>query len=150
MSPTFELRPAIESDREFVYQVKRDGFRDQVEATFGAWNDSFQRVRFGETFSVEGTLIIEIDGRPAGFLELRPEAGGIRVKNIALLAAHRGSGIGTAVLEHVLSLADRVTLRVLKNNVRALQLYQRLGFCTVGESDENWWEMEWRAPGAGR
>lgn len=67
----------------------------------------------------------------------RPRRGQWRVEVLAVAGAARGSGIGTALLEAVIGDAREagmrsVGLEVVDVNDRALQLYERIGFRSVG------------------
>ena len=61
------------------------------------------------------------------------------IASIQLLPEHQGRGIGTSLINVFLDEArdqgNDVTLQVLKVNGRARQLYERLGFSTVAETD---------------
>jgi ribosomal-protein-alanine N-acetyltransferase len=57
----------------------------------------------------------------------------IHVNNVAVLPQHRGRGMGTALLQHILEEgrrlgAKRATLEVRASNEGARRLYERLGF----------------------
>ncbi|OLS40600.1 GNAT family N-acetyltransferase [Bacillus sp. MRMR6] len=61
---------------------------------------------------------------------------------MALLPEYRGEGIGTALLEEMLTLTkesgfEQVSLSVDPNN-RALRLYERLGFKKIGIDGTSW------------
>ena len=76
-------------------------------------------------------------------LVARPRTGQWRVEVLAVAAAARGTGIGTALLEAVIDAAREngmrsVGLEVVDVNDRALQLYERLGFRSVGNVPTGW------------
>lgn len=73
----------------------------------------------------------------------------MRVRTLIVDETVRSREIGTSVMRCVLSEHDDVVLRVLKVNTRAKRFYQRLGFQTVGESDEHWWELRSVQPARG-
>jgi ribosomal-protein-alanine N-acetyltransferase len=57
----------------------------------------------------------------------------VHINNLAVRHDHRGQGLGTALLEHVLQAAagrgaGRATLEVRRSNAPARRLYERLGF----------------------
>jgi ribosomal-protein-alanine N-acetyltransferase len=61
----------------------------------------------------------------------------IHINNVAVRPALRGSGIGTALMHHVLAEgaslgARRATLEVRASNTGARRLYERLGFYVAG------------------
>jgi ribosomal protein S18 acetylase RimI-like enzyme len=79
---------------------------------------------------------VELDGQPVGRLYVARWEDEIRIIDIALLPAHRGRGIGTALLRGLLNEAagagKRLSIHVEKHNP-ALRLYARLGFTTVAD-----------------
>ncbi len=61
----------------------------------------------------------------------------LHINNLAVAPAHRGAGIGTALLREVLLEgsrlgARRATLEVRRSNDAARRLYERLGFTVAG------------------
>jgi ribosomal-protein-alanine N-acetyltransferase len=61
----------------------------------------------------------------------------LHVNNIAVAPAHRGGGVGTALMRQVLREgarlgARRATLEVRRSNDAARRLYERLGFLVAG------------------
>jgi len=64
------------------------------------------------------------------------------IVSIQLLPQHQGRGIGTSLIDVLFKEArdegKRLTLQVLKVNDRARQLYERLGFSTVEETDTHY------------
>jgi ribosomal protein S18 acetylase RimI-like enzyme len=59
------------------------------------------------------------------------------VMGMGLLPPYRGQGIGEALLQHALQLADlkgltRIELTVREHNTRAIALYKKVGFETEG------------------
>ncbi len=61
----------------------------------------------------------------------------LKINNIAVAPAHRGCGIGSTLLDHVLRLArqegcEEATLEVRPSNIPARRLYAKFGFREVG------------------
>ena len=94
-------------------------------------------------------LVAEADGRLVGTVSMRET--GFEVHSMHLFALevapdHRGHGIGTSIVEHVVAEArrrgcERVYLEVRADN-RARRLYHRLGFRRVGRAFVNaWWQF---------
>ena len=84
-------------------------------------------------------FVVRIDGRVAGManaLFTVSTAEGCRVvllEDVIVKAAHRGSGLGRKLVEHILDWSaanglPRVTLLADKDNAPALAFYERLGF----------------------
>lgn len=132
------LRQATESDSEFAYHVKRAALKEYVEQTWG-WNEGWQRQYHARHFDPSGVQIITYQGMDVGWLEVRPEREAIFVSDIYISPEYQKRGIGSFLLKEVLLDADRrgvpVKLGVFKVNTRAQQLYERLGFRRVSETD---------------
>ncbi|MBM6404766.1 GNAT family N-acetyltransferase [Phycicoccus sp. CSK15P-2] len=85
-------------------------------------------------------LVAEVDGTVAGFAELITSPGHPRAAHVGDLNMlcvhpdHEGRGVGRALLDAVLELADdwlsltRLSLVVFADNPRAARLYERYGF----------------------
>ena len=138
------LRPAEPEDEEFLYRVYA-GTRTE-ELALVPWDqaqkEAFLRSQFDaqsrwyrEHYARATYELILIDGKPAGRLYVHRGETEIRIVDIALLAEHRGTGVGTSLLHDLLAEAAasgrRVTIHVERFNP-ALRLYERLGF-TVAE-----------------
>ena len=137
------LRPGGEDDLPFLLRVyaaareeelaqvpwtaeQKEAFlRQQFEAQHAWWREHYT----GATFD-----LVLVGGRPAGRLYVDEWAREVRIVDIALLAEHRGRGVGTRLLQGVLARADAagkpVSIHVERMNP-ALRLYQRLGFRLV-------------------
>jgi [ribosomal protein S18]-alanine N-acetyltransferase len=82
--------------------------------------------------------VVELpSGLVAGFTVLLHAADEAELANIAVAAAHRGAGLGRALLAHAIAQASAlaattVFLEVRPSNVAALALYSRAGFLEVG------------------
>jgi ribosomal protein S18 acetylase RimI-like enzyme len=90
--------------------------------------------------------VIEHEGQPIGrlYIDRTPEE--IHLIDIALLADHRGHGLGTALIREILAEADR-TRRSIRLYVEhfnpARRLYDRFGFTEIEEHGP-YWCLEWR------
>lgn len=148
---TYTLRPATPSDLPFFYEVVRATVREHVEATWGSWDENWQRARFANRFIPEHWKIILIGGVAAGGLALEARDAALFLANLHLLPEHQGRGIGTAVLHELQADAAArdlpLTLNVLRSNDGAKRLYERLGFRIVKADEERWW-LEWTATDA--
>jgi ribosomal protein S18 acetylase RimI-like enzyme len=137
------LRPAVESDRDFL----RDLFastREQelaflppgaaIREFFISSQFDAQRQAYRQAFPAAHDRIIEIETAAAGrlYVDRSPEA--LHVIDISLLPEHRNRGIGSALLQALIAEAAEagasLSLNVAMSNP-ALRLYRRLGFRTV-------------------
>lgn len=93
-----------------------------------------QRAHYHQHYPGAEWLIAMVDAAPAGRLYLKAGEAEVRLMDVALVEAHRGRGIGTALTRSVLLYADALGLPVslhVETFNPALRLYQRLGFKTV-------------------
>ena len=138
------VRPALSSDREFLFEVRRAALRAYVEQTTG-WDEAEQRATADKEFAELPFAVVERDGRPVGYLCVLHDSEYDFIEEIALLPEAQGRGIGTHLLEDILRTAQRrgvpVRLSVFVTNP-AQDLYARLGFEVVG-IEEPRMAMQW-------
>lgn len=116
-----DLPRVLAIEREaFASPWTEENFRHEIESNPLAWN-----------------IIAERDGEPAGFACAYLVADELMVNDIAVEAARRRSGVGRALLRHLLDGARargcrRATLEVRPTNGPARRLYEAYGFAVVG------------------
>ncbi len=82
-------------------------------------------------------IVVEDEGRPAGYLSLSIHTGKTaELHKVYLLPQKHGSGVGQEMLLHARDLAieakcSELRLRVNKTNARALRSYEMAGFLVV-------------------
>lgn len=142
---TLTLRPATENDLDFLKGVYASTRLDELKATgwtqaqleeFLAMQFNAQHTFYKEQFAKADFDIVQCNGDDVGRLYLDDRDEEIRIVDIALLPPFRGLGLGTRLLNQVMTRADSerklVRIHVEKNNP-ALTLYQRLGFTEVAD-----------------
>ena len=122
------------------------GWPEELQAAFLGQQHEAQHNFYRATYDGAEWLIIVQDGEPIGRLYRVIWPREIRVIDISLAPAARGSGIGGAILasiqEEARGLGRAVSIHVEKNN-RARNLYLRLGFAVI--EDKGVYDlMEWR------
>lgn len=145
MSEGVRIRPASEADREFVVSL----MPRLVEFGPPAWRDAAQMTAHDTGVITESLLnpspgaavfvAEDEDGTPLGFIHLhdatehynREEHG--HVEDIIVAPAGEGRGVGRALLEKAEEWARSrgyrwLTLNVFAENVRAREVYRRLGY----------------------
>jgi GNAT superfamily N-acetyltransferase len=87
-------------------------------------------VRLLSAFDPALTTIVLVEGREAGCIAVRPDAGWLWIEHFYLAPDVQGGGVGSAVLRR--QLADHGRERTFRLNVlqgsRARALYERNGF----------------------
>lgn len=140
------LRPAEPADEAFLFALYRStreeelaltGWDEAQKSAFLTMQFTARRRHYEAEFPDASHEIVLLGGRPIGRLLVAREPGHIHLVDIALLAGHRGAGIGGALLRGLLADGDArrvpVRLSVLRGNP-ALRLYERLGFAITGDS----------------
>jgi len=128
-------------------EVAATGWPDDLRRAFLAQQHEAQHSHYRKFYPEAERLIIEREGEAIGRLYLAEWERELRVVDIALVPAARGTGIGCAILRDVQALATArgkaVSIHVEKNNP-ARRLYDRLGFAAV--EDKGVYDLlEWRA-----
>jgi ribosomal protein S18 acetylase RimI-like enzyme len=132
---SWQLRPATEGDREFLFRLHCAALRESVEALWG-WDEELQRRIFDERFADERFQVIEVDGKDAGVLDVEEGVDEVFLRLIELLPENQGQGTGSSIIRSLQARGKPVTLRVLTTNPRAAALYRRLGFRVVKRTRE--------------
>ena len=79
-----------------------------------------------------------LNGEVVGYIGSHNVLGEVYITNIAVFPDHRKKGIGEALIKKLVETvesekADFITLEVRKSNISAIKLYEKCGFCAVGE-----------------
>lgn len=148
------IRPASMEDASTLAELGARTFRETFERICSPEDmDAFLTRTYGEAMQRAELAdpsrpgrILEIDGTPSGFLQLRlghrepgvPGERPVELQRIYVLRDCRGGGHGAALMREALDMAhawgaDLVWLGVWENNRRALAFYRRWGFQEVGE-----------------
>ncbi|HJB64543.1 MAG TPA: ribosomal protein S18-alanine N-acetyltransferase [Candidatus Microbacterium pullistercoris] len=128
------IRPATISDLSAIMTLERQSFPTD------AWSETMMRA---ELESAHGRyVVLEEDGRVAGYAGLRHLAGGrdADVQTIAVAADARGSGHGRALLRSLIGTARErrareIFLDVRADNPVAIGLYESEGFVEIGRRE---------------
>jgi ribosomal protein S18 acetylase RimI-like enzyme len=157
--PDVTLRPVEPGDEEFLYKVYASTRQEELAQT--GWSEpqkeTFLRQQFDaqsryyrEHYSEASFDVILGDGATIGRLYVARWPEEIRIVDIALLPEYRGAGIGTKLLEDLISESEAsakpLSIHVERFNP-ALRLYWRLGFREV--SDKGVYLLMERAPETG-
>lgn len=152
--PTTTIRPATPEDAAVLADLGIRTFRETFEAVSspenlaaflaGAYGEAIQRAELADP--ARPARVLELDGVPCGFLQLRlghrepgvPGERPVELQRIYVLRAAQGGGRGAALMAEAVAMArawgaDTLWLGVWENNHRALAFYARSGFREVGE-----------------
>lgn len=156
----YRLRPAVVSDMPrlgLLYADTRAGemagvpWPAQARQAFLDQQFGLQHQHYLQHFAGADFQAIEHDGQLQGRYYLLRAAPDHLVIDICLMSAHRGRGIGRALIEDSLRdaawLQRGMGLHVLRANPRARRLYEALGF-EVCDSTDTHHRMRWEATSA--
>lgn len=148
------IRSAALEDAATLADLGTRTFRETFEPLYepadlalflrSAYGEAIQRAELSD--SARPALVLEVDGVPSGFAQLRldhrethvPGDRPAELQRIYLLQSAQGGGRGTALMTACLNLAvargaDVLWLGVWEHNARALAFYAHSGFREVGE-----------------
>ncbi len=151
------LRPIRDDDQELLLRIYASTRADEMAQV--PWStkekDDFLRFQFGaqhkyyiEQFPRAAFDLILLDEEPIGRLYIDRRDDEIRLIDIALLAEHRGSGLGGSIMRQILAegaAAGKLVRIHVEHNNPAMRLYLRLGFEKIEEQGV-YHLMEWTPP----
>ena len=148
------IRPAVESDRRFLYEVFESACDEGIRALAEPMRSQLiemqfqaQRQTYSASFPDAVDQIIEFEDCAVGRIYTDESDDCIHIVDVALLTQWRGRGIGFTLLSWLTNSASEkqksVSLRVRKDNP-AVGLYKKLGFTYSGE-DNFYYEMIWQS-----
>lgn len=155
MSLPIQLRDATPGDREFLYQVfaaagpalelqflPESPLRSQLIRTqFDGW-----RAGYSAQYGAGGLKVIEASAVRSGYVWLYEEEGEQRIVDLAFAPDARGKGLGTAVVNMLVSAAHAagkpMRASVAKSNDGSLRFNLRSGAVITGETATHW-AIEW-------
>jgi ribosomal protein S18 acetylase RimI-like enzyme len=140
------LRAARPEDDAFLLDVYASTRADELALT--QWTttqrDAFLRMQFeaqrqhyGQQHPEQELAVVELAGSPIGRLWVARKKSEIRILDLTIIPSHRSRGVGTRLLENLMSEASgagkELTIYVESYN-RSIGLFHRLGFLKTGES----------------
>lgn len=140
-NPLITTRPSSQADADFVNNLTRAVMRGYVEAT---WHSEREREAYYQrnAFDWKSTKIIQDGAVDIGRISVKEFPDHILFDEIHLLPDYQGRGIGTLLLQDVLTQAKGrqlpVRLILLRSNP-AKRLYERLGFTAHDEDAERYY-----------
>ena len=101
----YTLRKYNNEDYGFIYETKKNAYKEYVEQCWEKWDDIDQKNRFKESMekTFDRTYIIMVDNKRIGFYQ--GQAVNDRtyyIENICIIPEYQGKGIGTEILKSIL------------------------------------------------
>jgi len=114
-------------DLEEVFRINQENFTTDAWSRF-AFEKEFQN-KFSKKF------VLELKGKVVGYIIYWVVGDEATIMTFAIDKEHQGKGLGEFLLKESLKVieAKRILLDVRKSNIRAINLYRKLGFKLVSE-----------------
>jgi ribosomal protein S18 acetylase RimI-like enzyme len=135
------IRPAVQSDSDFLFHLVCITMKDYVAATTG-WDEVKEKEMFTRYFDFSSYQIsvIVLDDSDIGYLKIDRTGGEIFLANIHVHPDYQNQGFGSRIIKSLLEDAGRqgvpVRLKVLKVNQAARRLYEKFGFSIEEEAED--------------
>jgi ribosomal protein S18 acetylase RimI-like enzyme len=154
----FALRPVLQEDEDFLSEVYASTRTDELIQT--GWDEALQRAFLTQQFTSQQQYykdrfpegehqIILVNNLRAGRIYVAGSDKEIRILDLTLLPQYRNAGIGTSILQDILTEAktSRKPVRIYVESFnRSLGLFERLGFRKASEAGMHFL-MEWVSDG---
>lgn len=130
---SLQLSLATLNDLPFARELTRVNMRPYYAQYGLIW----QPAAFDNEWPSRESYLIHRGSCLAGFLGITVEKNYLYVRDIQLIEAYRGEGVGAWAMMRIAQMAadrrcERIRLKVFKSNP-AIALYRRLGYANVGE-----------------
>jgi GNAT superfamily N-acetyltransferase len=145
------LRDSTPDDNAFLFDVYASTRLDELAGT--GWDDNQKRAFIQMQFLARERIypqvdskIILLNGRRVGRMLVDRNEAAILLRDIALLTEYRNAGIGSRLIQELMSEAAAagkpVELHVLSTSP-AVRLYERFGFRATSTEPGAYLEMKW-------
>ena len=134
----YKFRNITPEDYEYIYELKKNAYKEYVIMNWGAWDEESQKEYFKNFINTykDTTYIIQTEGKDIGFYnDAMLENGNYEIGNICIIPEYQGKGIGTKILKDVIEdhKEFNIEIQYFKQNPVG-KLYERLGFIPNGET----------------
>lgn len=149
MLPSIVYDLATLDDTESLVALRIEAMRESLER-IGRFDPSRARERFLSSFEPEFTRHITIDCERVGFVVVKPRDHGLLLDHLYVRPQHQSKGIGTAVIAHIFTDADKQGIGVRVGALRGSTsnaFYVRHGFVLVNQDEyDNYYVRPKQAP----
>lgn len=126
-----------DNDYKFVYETKKEAYKEYVIECWGEWDENLQQEHFQKFINTyrKSLYIIKLDNKSIGFYNDYEEDDYYEIGNICIIPEYQGKGIGTNILmKKIEEHTDKdIKIQYFKQNPVG-RLYKRLGFINNGET----------------
>ena len=136
----YELIKSSKQDIDRLIEYKKATIFDHAK---NLSNEEIDKINNYVTSEVPKSIYdycnIIVNNKIVGCLLLTEVDDGKLLDEIYLEEEYRNKGIGTNIIKNVISNNNIVYLWVYKNNIKAVELYKRLGFTIIDETETRYY-----------
>ncbi len=125
----YRVRALEPDDIEAIKEIDRASFTDEQQYPDELYDSLLSA---GPLRAV----VVEDTGAVAGYVLLDYSSKPVRIRSIAVAPKHRSKGYGSALLQYLVQTHDALELLVEKDNIRAIRLYERIGFVFIERGED--------------
>ncbi len=127
----------MEKNKVEILACKEYDIEEIFEIEVECFNDPWSRTMLLEEFSANGSIFLKcvLDNVIVGYIIARKVLDELDIINVAIKKDCRHRGLGSNMMQKVLSLTDDVSiysLEVRESNTPAIELYKKYGFERIG------------------
>lgn len=139
---TIQTRSVCVLDYDWLYELHRNVYMGVITRQFGYWDEEEQLKFFQNVWLSHNITVITIAKEPVGMFQLYQHVDHLWLAEIQIAAKCQNNGIGTKMILDLILKARKLNLplrlRVLHENHRAQNLYQRLGFRHIADTEHHY------------
>lgn len=134
----YYLRNSTSKDCDLIYSIKKNALGEYIKLTWG-WDEELQRKMHEKEMLSENISIIIYENKEIGTVGKILNENEIIICRLYILDKFQSFGIGSDIVKSIVKENPDKTVRlgVLKVNIRARKLYEKLGFIVYGEENEH-------------
>ena len=136
-----QVKPVSNSEFEALFDFVKQGIFIHVDKTFG-WDDDFQRQRLINDYHPSWFHWIYHKSERVGLVCFKPYGNAYHVHLLIIFPQYQDQSLGKKVMSRIHEKAhqeqrNQITLSSFRSNIRAISLYQSLGYQIVDDNDED-------------
>ncbi|WP_333918201.1 GNAT family N-acetyltransferase [Vibrio crassostreae] len=136
-----QLQLVSSSESEELFACVKQGIFEHVDNVFG-WDDEFQRNRLSNDYHPSWFHWVYRDSQKVGLTCFKPYDNAYHAHLLIIFPQHQSQKVGQKVMMLIhnkarLEQRNQVTLSSFRDNTRAIQFYEALGYQVVDDSDED-------------
>ena len=113
----------LTKEHVYTYETRKEFNVDKV----------LERIKIDLLNRKETINKIYLNDKHVGYVSIIKRDDGLELSDFYIFKEYQNQGIGTQVLKILINQYQHLYLYVFKNNLRAINLYQRLGFSIIEE-----------------